>query len=132
LNQGFAWSIKSPDGRQKLFQKPIDNTRNERIMRTFNRVLAPHLGTQGLEQKMGAYFTQGKTGELGKFGDYLNDDELSTFLAECEEGGATMERGTHAGHQTVKASFGEMVAFFVVCSKSNGDFYRAGKAAGVF
>ncbi|MEF8770575.1 hypothetical protein [Candidatus Accumulibacter contiguus] len=80
---------------------------------------------------MSAYVTQGKIGSLGKFGEHMTDNETVDFLAECEAGGATIERGTHAGHETIKATFGEMIAFIAVC-KSNGDFYRAGKSAGVF
>jgi len=80
---------------------------------------------------MTTYLTQGQSGKLSAFADQILDEDLPGFVADCEAGGATIERGAHAGRQSIKATFGDMVAFIAIGCKSQGDFYRAAKAAGV-
>ncbi len=80
------------------------------------------------------YLSQGTAGSLSTFGDQILDEDISEFIASCEAAGAVVVRGEHAGRQTIQATIEDgacFMAIIVLGCKSQGDFYRAAKSAGV-
>lgn len=73
-----------------------------------------------------AYLYQGPKAEVSKTADPISMAECEEFFAEASAQGATVVRT----ETTISATVGDMIAFAVI-GDSQGDYYRAAKAAGL-
>ena len=73
-----------------------------------------------------AYLYQGPKSQVSKTADPVSLSECEELFSGAAAGGVEVARTEN----TIRAEFGDMIAFAVI-GDSQGDYYRAAKAAGL-